>query len=95
MRSAHHMPTCVHMHVWHMHVRHMHTFIRELPPPLGLDKKRYPFCNIRETDISTYISKLDGVETLLNPETAAPEVSFYQVLNALTKQVRVPPASTR
>ena len=28
---------------------------------------------IRETDISTYISKLDGVETLLNPETAAPK----------------------
>ena len=32
-------------------------------------------------------AQLEGVETYLNPTTGAPEVSFYDVLNALTKNV--------
>ena len=70
-----------------MHVRHLHVFIRELPPPLGLDKKRFAFGQIRDCDISAYISSLDEVDTYLNPINGSPEVSFFEVLNALTKTV--------
>merc|ERR1719502_1884813 len=40
-----------------MHVRHLRVFIRDLPPPLVLDKMRFPFGMIRDADISAHISQ--------------------------------------
>lgn len=57
-----------------MHVRHLHAFIRRLPPPLGLDPKEFQFSHVRDTDVSNYISRLEGVETYINEETGVPEV---------------------
>ena len=70
-----------------MHVAHLHGFIRGLPPPLGLDPKRFPMHHVRDTDVSNHISQFVGVDTYLNDETGAPEVTFTEVLNASTKQV--------
>eukprot|EP00322_Chrysochromulina_rotalis_P026742 CAMPEP_0115869128 /NCGR_PEP_ID=MMETSP0287-20121206/21651_1 /TAXON_ID=412157 /ORGANISM="Chrysochromulina rotalis, Strain UIO044" /LENGTH=1138 /DNA_ID=CAMNT_0003323809 /DNA_START=89 /DNA_END=3502 /DNA_ORIENTATION=- len=70
-----------------IHVRHLHALIRRLPPPLGLDPKQFVFGHVRDTDISSYISKLENINTFLNVDTGAPEVSFTEVLNACTSVV--------
>ena len=70
-----------------MHVRHLHAFMRSLPPPLGLDKRQFPFGHIRDTDISKQISQLADVQAYVNNATGAPEVTFTEVLNACTKEV--------
>ena len=70
-----------------MHVRYLHKFIRDLPPPLGLDPKRHAFGHVKDSDVSAHISQLEGVSTYLNPLTDDPEVGFSDMLNALTKTV--------
>jgi hypothetical protein len=70
-----------------VHVRHLRSLIRDRPPPLGLDPTSKAFNHIRDSDISAYISDLDGIDTYLNPKTDAPEVLFNDVLNALTRKV--------
>ena len=68
-----------------MHVRHLHALIRKLPPPLGLDPKKFSFSIVKDTDVSNYISKLKDIKSYVNEETGAPEVSFNELLQACTK----------
>ena len=70
-----------------MHVRHLHSFIKGLPPPLGLDKRNYAGRVIRDSDVSAHIAGLEQVEAYPSAQNGAPEVVFNEILQALSRTV--------
>ena len=70
-----------------MNIRHLRSFVRALPPPLGLDPSDFPLGKIRALDISVHITRLEGVQAYDHPETGVPEVIFRQMLDALSNLV--------
>ena len=66
----------------HISLAHLFGVINELPPPLGLDPKRFQNNKIRDVDVSRFILSL-GLRAYRSRTGGSPYVLFHEVLSSL------------
>jgi len=70
-----------------MNIRFLRSFMRALPPPLGLDPEEFPLHKVRSTNVTAFINELENVHAYDNKVTGTPEVRFLELLESLSKRV--------